>query len=291
MDAKYLKYYAVVYADADGMGKFLQELSRKDTCEADTKLFSERCLSYDVKAAEMINDYGGMAIYAGGDDLLFLAPLKSRGKTIFGLCKDISKLFQEEISGEDKDFSDCTVPTVSFGISAQYYKYPLYEAFKRARECLFGMAKAHKFCGSGGELVKNCIYFHLEKHSGQSADILIGNEALEEYLELLEMMFQIKDERMVKSLGAKLYECKNIIGLMDRQYRDGSAENRRTPSWDNLFDNEGQVSGKAFRRKVEEWYYGNLADGEKRIVTVKSGGQEEGETFDSLLAVLRIDKF
>lgn len=110
MDAKYLKYYAVVYADADGMGKFLQELSRKDTCEADTKLFSERCLSYDVKAAEVINDYGGMAIYAGGDDLLFLAPLKSRGKTFLACVKIFPSCFRKRFQAKTKFFRTAQFP-------------------------------------------------------------------------------------------------------------------------------------------------------------------------------------
>lgn len=40
--------------------------------------FSAACLKYTKKCAELIGDYGGVTIFAGGDDLLFLAPLANR---------------------------------------------------------------------------------------------------------------------------------------------------------------------------------------------------------------------
>lgn len=297
-DDKYLKYYAVVSADADGMGKFLKGISTDADGRGKIRLFSERCLSYDKKAAKKINDYGGMAIYAGGDDLLFLAPVMNGEKTIFDLCRDISILFKKEIRGTGEDFKEEVIPTVSFGVSVQYYKYPLYEALNRSRECL-GTAKnftVQSGTSSKEKVQKNCIYFHLEKHSGQSADLLIGNEAVEVYTSLLKEMLEKKaqqdgiDERMVKSLGTKLYECRNMIHVMDRNYEK---EVLKEPSWDNLFDNEGQDSGKEFREYVEKWYYGHLVDEKCRIVTVS--GQEERDMEErrlySLFAALRVSKF
>ena len=83
--------------------------------------------------------FGGMIIYAGGDDLLFLAPVSNgKGQTVFELCQEIAMLFEGKMKDNFVGFSSC--PTVSFGISIQYEKFPLYEALNHARNLLFGMA-------------------------------------------------------------------------------------------------------------------------------------------------------
>ena len=56
-------------------------------------------------------------------------------------------LFESKMKDNFVGFSSC--PTVSFGISIQYEKFPLYEALNHARNLLFGMAKNH--CYSGEE--------------------------------------------------------------------------------------------------------------------------------------------
>ena len=47
-------------------------------------------------------------------------------------------LFEGKMKDNFVGFSSC--PTVSFGISIQYEKFPLYEALNHARNLLFGMA-------------------------------------------------------------------------------------------------------------------------------------------------------
>ncbi len=290
-DRKYPNYYAVVFADADGMGKFLESMSDEMVTE-----FSKRCLDYDKAAADAIHAYGGMTIYAGGDDLLFLAPMMHGDKNIFGLCGELSNLFY----GKLKDGTHCKeglIPTMSFGVSAQYYKYPLYEALKRAWECL-DRAKKEAFkdpdAGAMAEKKKDCICFHLEKHSGQGADLLIGNEALKVYGELLKKMLERgetdkgADEKMVKNLGAKLQEFYEIICVMDAKWdRRGEC-----PSWENLFDNKRQAQWEEFRKYIENWYYEYMAKGHSRIFTVHDSSRNlEERRFCSLLATLRIGKF
>ena len=39
--------------------------------------FSKSCMEYTSNAAGLVKEYGGVTIYAGGDDLLFLAPIVS----------------------------------------------------------------------------------------------------------------------------------------------------------------------------------------------------------------------
>ena len=96
-------YYAFVAADGDSRGKTLEKLVQDPSNPADKTLekFSQACLHYTEQAAQLINEFSGMTIYAGGDDLLFLAPLENKeGKSIFELCYDIQKCFRNTINKE-----------------------------------------------------------------------------------------------------------------------------------------------------------------------------------------------
>lgn len=304
MQDKYLKYYAVVSADADSMGTFLRGIPQEKT-----SLFSKRCLAYDKAAADIINQYGGMVIYAGGDDLLFLAPVRKsdqeKESTIFDLCKKISQKFQELIQGSEgeEQFEQDLIPTISFGVSIQYHKFPLYEALNRSRDCLES-AKKIEFRVDNDNIEKNCIYCRLERHSGKCEDILIGNEVLDEYINLLNEMLEMGDEsqggineKMVKSLGTKLYECRDIIYVMDDKYQK-KLLTKAKPLWDNLFDGEGQEGGRKFREYVEQWYYDNLVDRKRRVITQskdkhdeKKQDEQDDQKLQTLIAVLSINKF
>ena len=143
----YKNYYAIVHADGDKMGEVI---SKKENIEEVSKLLFE----YALKSTDLISNYGGQTIYAGGDDLMFIAPTisKDRTKTIFNLCEEISQEFK----------IDCA--TLSFGVSVNYHKFPLYEAVNNSANLLFGKAKNEN---------RNNIAFNITKHSGQSFDSII----------------------------------------------------------------------------------------------------------------------
>ena len=112
-------YFALVQMDGDSLGKILGTLD-----EHKLKDFSEKCFDYADNASAIINEYGGKVIYAGGDDILFLAPLISnnRNQHLFSLIEEISKKFNEIF-----DYSNVTL---SAGIFICYYKYPICEGLK-----------------------------------------------------------------------------------------------------------------------------------------------------------------
>ncbi|MDD3505906.1 MAG: type III-B CRISPR-associated protein Cas10/Cmr2, partial [Sulfurimonas sp.] len=138
------KYYCIVHADGDKMGEAIKE-------RTNIEKVSENLFKYCENANKLIKEFGGQTIFAGGDDLLFFAPVlnRSQDKTIFELCDEISKDFSSKIPQA----------TLSFGVSINYIKFPLYEALQNSRELLFSKAKS----GS-----KNNIAFNVTKHSGQS---------------------------------------------------------------------------------------------------------------------------
>lgn len=79
--------------------------------------------------------------------MLFIAPIVSSSdsqdtKTIFDLLSAIDGLYESvdtEVGHLGRPLGLHT--SISYGLSISYYKYPLYEALKSARELLFDKAK------------------------------------------------------------------------------------------------------------------------------------------------------
>ena len=89
-DLKQYKYCALIKADGDNMTRVLVNLKEHDKIQDFTKC----CLNYEVEAVKEIKNYGAVNIYAGGDDLMFIAPLTgSNGDTLFNLLKSIRNKF------------------------------------------------------------------------------------------------------------------------------------------------------------------------------------------------------
>lgn len=175
----YYKYICVVQADGDCMGKIVSALPPNKVKE-----LSKTLLEYGCAASRLIEGYGGLPVYAGGDDLLFIAPVvsdyeyevesgvKKTIRNIFELLYEIDFLYEEV----DKKVGELGRPeqkvkrwdgventseihtSVSYGLSITYYKYPLYEALENAVDLLFGKAK-----NMPG---KNAVAWCLRKHSG-----------------------------------------------------------------------------------------------------------------------------
>ena len=167
----YNNYYCIVHADGDNMGQAIKDIS---TIENVSKSLFEYCKN----ANKEIKEYGGQTIFAGGDDLLFFAPTisKQKNQTIFQLCENIAKDFNEKIP----------VATLSFGISIKYVKFPLYEALENSRNLLFSQAK------SGA---KNNIAFNVTKHSGQSFTTLVHKGEKEVYEKFLKLTASLQDKK------------------------------------------------------------------------------------------------
>ena len=299
-------YFAVISADGDGMGNFLRELKNEYVTR-----FSRSCFTYDKEAAKIIHDFGGMPIYAGGDDLLFLAPLTKKaaeGKhvegstetaTIVSLCRDLRNCFRqcvlaafperlsdeermglsaEEAEHRERDFRVIReqIPTVSFGVSVQYEKFPLYEAHKRSGELL---EIAKKQCDEENHTQKDNILLELRKHSGQSIAILVHNEDISafEYLQRAVIGMQPPDmerspalerdntrSEKVNSIIYTLERFHSVVAELNRNARDrisgdpasvSSAETDYLDAWMNFFDNPNQNGSEKYIRGVGQAFF------------------------------------
>jgi CRISPR-associated protein Cmr2 len=144
----YHKYICIVKADGDKIGKTLESLNNSQL-----ETFSKSLLRWGLLAKQEISDYKGVPVYIGGDDLLFFAPVSTGKQTIIDLVNKIDACLEKVFDGFD------TKPTLSYGISISYYKYPLYEAVQAVEELLY---KAKEVPG------KNAIALRILKHSGKT---------------------------------------------------------------------------------------------------------------------------
>jgi len=227
------KYVAIVQADGDNVGKTIQELKDKNGSFSSQKaqLFSKLLMDFSIDAVNRIYDYGGLPVYAGGDDLLFFAPVlnrnsKAKGRitqenssdegviglqNIFSLLQNLDYEFQKKMEEMGLTYGeDLPKPTLSFGLSISYYKYPLYESQARAFHLMKNVAKDEK-------RGKHNIAFELRKHSGSAfAGILpLKNEDLiREYSALLSRLFEPGNNMLLSSVAQKLYREKDVLDLV-----------------------------------------------------------------------------
>lgn len=175
------RYFCVVQADGDNVGK---TVSHKDLANGKVLEISNKLVQFGLDATKLIKDFGGLPIYAGGDDLLFIAPVIGKdGTHIFNLLDSIeNSAFKGvkdvvDVLGLKDDEGNEIKASLSFGVSISYYKYPLYEALESARNLLFGKAKKI------GQ--KQAVAWSLRKHSGGT----------------FEAAFSLKDETLKKQFA------------------------------------------------------------------------------------------
>ena len=208
------KYICVVQADGDNMGKTFSNPALSDQS---LKMLSEKLLEFGKKACKVISDYGGLPVYAGGDDLLFFAPVSiDNGRmTIFDLVEKIdSECFRDiadsvknlglkykDSNGTEKE----SVPSMSYGISITYYKYPLYEALSNATGLLFD-AKAVKG--------KNALAWEIVKHSGSSFKASISRSIPGFKEKLQNLIRQTTDGNTVSAVSHKMREFQDLVDVV-----------------------------------------------------------------------------
>ena len=283
-------YFAVVSADGDGMGTFLGGLSSDEVTD-----FSKSCLHYNCGAAKLIGEYGGMTIYAGGDDLLFLAPvINEDGATIFKLCNRIQQLFQDEVGKAENTYSKVSLPTLSFGISIQHDKYPLYEAFDNSR-ALLALAK-HDGDFTKEDCTRDNMVIEVQRSSGPIETVLVGNKSYQAFEQLLSLC---KDDRndTSSSMLRILETFEPLFFLLNKEARLGNISYQAYEvAWLNHFDGVGQTQKQDYIKEICRSYYDKLVIGKERIYMPVHRLQKTNiDNLDlSLLALfgmLRIEKF
>lgn len=240
------KYIAVVHADGDNLGRAIS--ASRSVEDVSRSLFR-----FNGMAAKTLADFGAQTLFAGGDDLLFFAPvLKKDGTTLFDLLDALANDYAGAMGSET---------TLSFGVSVTYYKYPLYEALERSRNALFGTAKKHPG--------KNAVAVAVQKHSGQSFGFTVGwDEAA--YGAFSNLMREVLGEKseLPHALHHKLSGMEKLL-IQTPLARVGAL-------FDNLFN--------------EELHKARFADGLKGVQQLLQALGTEAKAQEKLFAMLSLIK-
>jgi CRISPR-associated protein Cmr2 len=164
------KYVAIVQSDGDGVGTMIQKKKDPEIIRG----LSKALMAFSTEAVDQIAGFDALPVYAGGDDLLFIAPLRNKeGQTIFDLIKTLQATFARQTLLKEEGAS------LSFGVSIFYYKYPLGEALENGRHLLNGLAKKLAYHSSGEASTlkkKKALAFRVMLHAGQSFATVLRQE-------------------------------------------------------------------------------------------------------------------
>lgn len=259
------EYYAVVNSDGDKVGTLLKALCKDvEISQQSDRInsFSKACLDYAGEAAELVGKYGGMTIYAGGDDLLFIAPVHS----IFSLCSELDEMFKKTLKQVLKEVNlpdDSINVSLSFGVAVQYVKYPLYEALERARVQLY---KAKESCG-------NRLGIELVKHSGKTVQLMVENEKLEAIDNLIKYRATTNDQAL-ESVLYNLQDTEIIFKLLFEKTAQNAFNLKEYKTrFLNNFNNPNQLSYHSYLDEIAKCFYDNyLKEYHKPDTKVKVDG-------------------
>lgn len=225
----YQRYVCIVQADGDNMGSIVGS----QAMEGKLNEFSKCLMDFGLASCQSISEYGGMPIYAGGDDLLFIAPVcKKSGNgtlTIFDLLLKIDGHFENvqkkiaEISPQKNSVS--LASSMSYGISIIYYKYPLYEAWIMARSLLFDNAK--KMVG------KDAVALKIRKHSGSDFQWTLAKKSFL-YKEMGNLIGNTPKEAVVSAIAHKFRANEPLLGIFSKDLK--TLDNRLEAFYKEIMD-------------------------------------------------------
>jgi CRISPR-associated protein Cmr2 len=249
------RYYAIVQCDGDNVGLLLERVGRflegrvqgkpgSDVSAILRDQFSKKLLEYSQRAAQIVKNYGGVTLYAGGDDLLAITPVfTADGQTILDLAQSLNTEFQGALDltqALEPEFQDMALrtPTLSIGVAICYYKYPLYEALALARSMLFDHAK-HATLGDEGP-VKDALAVSLVKHSGHAAAFVLPKFSQTAVVERLEDLIAWQgDQRYdnpVRYYNSVEQHLSDLSPLFAEAMRTAKGAEDLAPLFGNVFD-------------------------------------------------------
>lgn len=206
----HFKYFCVVQADGDYVG---QTISNKGLKDGEVQKISEALVKFGMDATESIKKFGGLPIYAGGDDLLFIAPIIGKGGShIFNLLdkieNDAFKGVHDKVKelGLKDDKGHDIEASLSFGVSITYHKYPLYEALESARDLLFKKAK--------GIEQKKAVAWSLRKHSGGTFDACFSRKNSNLWEQFMSLIEATTDDDTVSAIAQKIRQEEALVDIV-----------------------------------------------------------------------------
>ena len=266
------EYYAIVNSDGDKVGTLLRALCKDVEISKQSErinIFSRACLDYAGEAAKLVGKYGGMTIYAGGDDLLFIAPVHS----LFSLCSKLDEMFKKTLK---KGLEEINLPdnginvSLSFGVAIQYVKYPLYEALERARVQLYKAKESYGKRSNGSEISGgNRLGIELVKHSGKTNQLMVENDKLEMIDNLINYRATTNDQAL-ESVLYNLQDTEIIFKLLFEKTAQNEFDFQKYKTrFLNNFNNPNQLAYHDYLEEIAEFFYDNYLKEYQDMVDMK----------------------
>jgi CRISPR-associated protein Cmr2 len=131
------EFYAILKMDGDGIGKLLQEDTANEAIvKAGLARFSASVVA--CFSPGKTNQFSGVLIYAGGDDVLALLPLNTAISAALHLRREYDRAFEAALGSANAQLSKFTL---SGAIVFSHYKIPLRAALAEAGRYLDKVAK------------------------------------------------------------------------------------------------------------------------------------------------------
>ena len=124
------RFYALLLADGDRLGELLRELGTSGR-----GIVSRALAEFTGRVSSLVHRHDGMAVYAGGDDVLAMLPAESALACAVALSESYRQAFPSH-SG-----SGAPPATLSAGVLFTHIRYPLGQAIEEARRLLDDVAK------------------------------------------------------------------------------------------------------------------------------------------------------
>ncbi|MDR2011243.1 MAG: type III-B CRISPR-associated protein Cas10/Cmr2 [Bacteroidales bacterium] len=279
--APYQKYIAIVKADGDDIGKAKKVLGKNGT-----EIINKAFLEFNIAVVDIINAYNGKPVFIGGDDILLFAPVYYDGKTIFDLINDIDTCFGQCFEGK---LAKEKKPTLSFGVSITYHKFPMFEALENADYLLFGKAKNGELknwlLSKGIEkddldfITKNNLAFTIQKHSGQAITAMLDKGNAKSYKLFFEIIKKYakpdlqedkeKEEKKNNFLSSVMHKLKGYESMLNYILKHEDSK----LILQNFFENN-------FNEPVHEQYVGLLTDIQNLLLNLYGEINSKADVFN-----------
>ena len=200
-------YYAVLIADGDKMGAFLDHLAHQPNPWKIHKDFSIALEGFASSVRDWIEGYGGNLVYSGGDDVFALLPLHSALDAADRLRREFQKMCHAFLEEKGLQTTGLTLPTLSVGLAFVHHLTSLYEAREHARNA----ERAAK-----DQAGRNALGIVMDKRSGVTLTLWGKWEPPEGKPNLLERLLHwaelLKNQEMPHGLA---YELDREIALLE----------------------------------------------------------------------------
>jgi len=215
-------YFAVIVADGNGMGKVIEKKGIENIKSISKGLFD---FIVENNIYEYTISLKGELIYAGGDDVLAFLPVDRVFEYIEKLNEDFKKSLGKDVS-------------LSFGISINYYKFPLREAIKESWGLLYDAKNK-------GER-KAAFSLRLRKHSGQVENIFhkLDSKEYNFFKEIKELVLNGKP--FIKSFHHNLRRYQKVILSFYNHNRSNIVD-----AFENMFNEASEAEFETIKKVAE----------------------------------------